>query len=115
MQAYNESSVSLNFTVDRPVGWMSYSLDKSDNITITGNYTLSELSAGVHNVTVYAGDSFGNVGASETIVFSIAETFPMLTLAIVASSIVIIFVVAISILLYLRHRKTANSGQESLT
>ena len=110
MQVYNESSVSLNFTVDRPVSWMSYSLDKSDNTTIAGNYTLSELSAGVHNVTVYAGDSFGCVGTSETIVFSIAETFPMLTLAIVASSVVIIFVVAISILLYRRHRKTVESG-----
>ncbi|MBT0159506.1 hypothetical protein G4O51_05930 [Candidatus Bathyarchaeota archaeon A05DMB-2] len=38
---YNSTSVSLVFTVNKPVVWMGYSLDGWDNITITGNTTLS--------------------------------------------------------------------------
>lgn len=110
MQVYNESSVFLNFTVDRPVSWMSYSLDKSDNTTITGNYTLLELSAGIHNVTVYAGDSFGNVGASETVVFTVIDQYPsMFAIGIIAIGIIV--VAALSLLLLRRHQKTANLKQ----
>ena len=113
MQTYNESSVSLNFTVDRPVSWMSYSLDKSDNTTITGNYTLSELSAGVHNVTVYVGDSFGNVGASETVVFTVVDAFP-LAFAIGIIVIGIIVTAALSLLLLRRNKKTVMSRNVDL-
>jgi len=72
-QIYNESSVSLVFTVNKPASWMGYSLDGQDNVTVTGNATLTGLSSGLHNVTVYAKDAFENTGASETIHFIIAE------------------------------------------
>ena len=72
-QTYNKSSVPLNFTLDRSVSWMGYSFDGADNVTFTGNSTLSELSGGVHNVTVYARDSLGYVGASETVFFTVAS------------------------------------------
>ncbi|MBN1358603.1 hypothetical protein JW988_07535, partial [Candidatus Bathyarchaeota archaeon] len=92
-QTYNGSSVSLNFTVDRPVSWMSYSLDGADNVTVSGNLTLTGLSGGMHNVTVYANDTYGNMGASETIFFTI-EPFPT---ALVIASVITVTVVGIGL------------------
>jgi parallel beta-helix repeat protein len=97
---YPTSSVPLNFTVDRPTSWIGYSLDGSDNVTVTGNTTLSGLSSGVHSLTVYAEDMYGNVGASETIYFRITEPFP--TTLVVAASGASIAVVGAGVLFYLR-------------
>lgn len=104
-QTYNGSSVSLNFTVDRPVSWMGYSLDGADNVTLMGNHTLTGLSSGVHNVTVYASDSFGKIGASETVSFAAAEPFPYVPAAVAALTIVLICAVLI---LHLRKYKRSN-------
>jgi hypothetical protein len=60
----------LNFTVDK-ASQLSFSLDGQLNTTITGNYSLTDLPSGPHNVTVYAWDSAGNVGASENVNFTI--------------------------------------------
>ena len=101
-QAFNESGVSLVFTVNKPVNWMGYSLDGQDNVTVTGNATLSGLTNGLHNVTVYAKDTFGNVGASETVSFSVEVPFPAtLVVAPVASVVVVGAVLAI----YFKKRK----------
>jgi hypothetical protein len=103
-QAYNETSVSLVFTVNKPVVWLGYSLDGQENVTITGNTTISGLASGVHNVTVYAKDAFENTGTSETITFTIAEKpepFP----TIVIASVVLVAVVGIGLLVYLKKRK----------
>jgi hypothetical protein len=62
--------VPLNFTVDK-ASQLSFSLDGQLNTTITGNYSLTDLPSGPHNVTVYAWDSAGNVGASENVNFTI--------------------------------------------
>jgi N-acetylneuraminic acid mutarotase len=105
-QTYNGSSVSLNFTVNRPVSWMGYSLDGADNVTVAGNLTLTGLSGGVHNVTVYAGDSFETVGASETVSFAVAPgSFPYMLVAVAVLTIVLACVVLI---LYLRKYKRFN-------
>ena len=88
-QTYNESSVPLLFTVDKLVNWTGYSLDGKDNVTVAGNFTLSGLSAGVHNITVYARVDNGNIGASETITFTIVtqpEPEPFPTTAVAAAS-----------------------------
>jgi parallel beta-helix repeat protein len=83
-QAYNESSIPLQFTVDEPVTWMGYSLDGNQNVTISGNETLANIPNGFHTVTVYANDTFGNMG-SQTISFTVSapETFPTATVAVV--------------------------------
>jgi parallel beta-helix repeat protein len=52
-QTYNESSVPLVFSVDvvsavKAVNWTGYSLDGKQNVTITGNTTLTGLSSGLH-------------------------------------------------------------------
>ena len=101
-QTYNESSVSLVFTVNKPVNWMGYSVDGGATVTIEGNAILEGLANGVHNVTVYARDAFGNVGASETVSFTVEVPFPViLVVAPVASMAVVGAVVA----LYFRKRK----------
>ena len=78
----------LNFSIPKPVVWTGYSIDGGENITIAGNTTLNGLTTGSHNMTVYAKDTSGNIGASETFKFEIApesilpeasESLPTLT------------------------------------
>ena len=66
------SEVNVEFVVDEPVQQFSYVLDGLANETIEGNFTLNGLSSGTHNLTIYAIDEAGNVGASETIDLAIA-------------------------------------------
>ncbi|MEM2081945.1 MAG: kelch repeat-containing protein [Candidatus Bathyarchaeia archaeon] len=104
-QAYNESSVALTFAVDKPAAWMGYSLDGQDVVAVAGNTTLSELQNGVHNLTVYTTDQYGNTGASETVCFRVEASQPLLILAIgVASAAAIAGVVGY--VLYHRKRRT---------
>jgi hypothetical protein len=93
---YSSSNISLTFTVNKPATWFGYSLDGAENVTIEGNTTFSELALGAHNVTVYARDTFGNVGASQTVTFSVFsppsaffETFPILPLAALIAAIIV--------------------------
>lgn len=62
---YNVSSVPLSFTVNQPAAWMGYSLDGARTVTLSGNQTLTDLADGKHTATVYANDSFGNMGYAE--------------------------------------------------
>jgi len=103
-EAYNASSVDLVFVVNKQASWMGYSLDGQDNVTVTGNTTITELTGGLHNVTVYAKDEFGNIGASEVICFSVAEEpFPAVPVT-VASAATIAVAVAV-LLVYFKKRK----------
>jgi hypothetical protein len=72
----NLLDVTLDLTVNELVSEIRYSLDGQENVTIAGNTTLANLQYGEHNVTVYASDYVGNVGASETIFFTIVEPQP---------------------------------------
>lgn len=103
----------LNFSISKPVVWTGYSFDGGENITIRDNYTLDGLTAGSHNITVYAKDTVGNIGASKTAKFTVA--FPTakseLNNAVVKIVVAIISAVAVTIaglMIYRRHRKTAN-------
>jgi len=110
-KTYTSSNVSLTFTVNKPAVWTGFSLDGQDNITITENTTLSGLSSGLHNVTVYAKDAFENTGTSETITFTIAkepETFPIRLVAaaaIVVAAVVLVAAVGVGLSVYLNKRK----------
>jgi hypothetical protein len=108
-QTYNETSLSLVFTLDKQVNWTGYDLDGKDNVTIAGNTTLTGLGTGNHNVTVYATDEAGNVGASETIHFTVTEQKPEpepfpTTLVITASGASAV-AIGIGVLVYFRRRK----------
>jgi hypothetical protein len=103
---YDASSIQLNFTVDKPIEWIGYCLDSQENVTAVGNSTIADLSDGQHNVTVYADDTFGNKGASQTATFAVAipeVNFPTPTVAAISGTISII-VVGAGILLYLKKR-----------
>jgi hypothetical protein len=106
--------LSLNFSIAKPVDWTGYSLDGRKNITIAGNTTLNGLTTGVHNITVYAKDPSGNIGASETLKFEVspesilAEASGFLpTLTVAAVSIVALVSVAAGLLVY--HKKHKGS------
>jgi hypothetical protein len=101
---YTSSNVSLAFTVNKPAMWLGYSLDGQDNVTVTGNVTISGLSSGLHNVTVYAEDEFGNRGASETVFFTIAEPEPFPVVPVAAASAASLAVVGVALLAYFRRR-----------
>ncbi len=99
---YDPANVALNFVVNKQASSISYSLDGENNMTITENNTLASLPSGLHNITVYAEDMFGNIGASETISFTITVPFP--TAPIVAVS-TLATVVCACIILYVWKKK----------
>jgi hypothetical protein len=68
---YNTTSFPLNFTIDRPTSWMGYSLDNKENATLLGNYTLKGLTDGSHSIVVFANDTVGNIGKSNTVFFTV--------------------------------------------
>ena len=98
-KTYSQDNLSLNFTVDQPISWMGYCLDEQVNVTTTGNFALSELASGSHTLTIYANDTVGNMGTSETISFSVRDSFPT---TIVLASIVTISVVTIGLFVYFK-------------
>jgi hypothetical protein len=104
-QRYNDSSVSLIYSANKPVNWTTFSLDGKENVTLSGNTTLTGLTNGFHNITVYAQDTFGNIGASQNISFTVAkpepESFPIVPVA--AVSIVAVALVVAGLLVY--HKK----------
>jgi hypothetical protein len=96
------ADVSLNFTVDKQTSWLGYSLDGQENVTVTGNTTLTGLASGLHNVTVYAKGAFENNGTSETIYFTIAEPFP--TVPVAAASAASVAAVTVGLIIYFKKR-----------
>jgi N-acetylneuraminic acid mutarotase len=107
-QTYNESSVPLVFTVNKQISCMGYCLDGAQNVTITGNVTIANVTNGLHSITVYANDTFGNMGVSETMHFSVEvpevpEPFP--TLLLVAASGASIALVGMGLVVYFKKRK----------
>jgi hypothetical protein len=101
-KTYSAVSIPLNFITNEPISQATYSLDGQENVTIAGNTTLTELSKGDHNVKVYAKDEAGNVGASETIWFSVAEPFPFMPVAVAS---IIVVLVGEGLLVYFKKRK----------
>jgi hypothetical protein len=104
-KAYNTSDVPLDFTVNEAFSQVSYSLDEQENITAAGNMTLTQLSDGAHNVTVYATDEAGNMGASETVTFTVAVSEPFPTVPVAVASVASIAVVIAGLLVYFKKRK----------
>ncbi|MDH5266623.1 MAG: hypothetical protein OEZ18_00570 [Candidatus Bathyarchaeota archaeon] len=102
-QTYGTEAL-LDFEVDESTSRVAYSLDGRENVTVAGSTLLSGLSEGGHSVTVYAWDTAGNVGASETITFTVAVAEPFPTTWIVAA-IVLIAVVGAALLVYFRRIK----------
>ncbi|MCZ2855639.1 MAG: PKD domain-containing protein [Candidatus Bathyarchaeota archaeon] len=69
------TGISLTFTLDEPAAWIGYSINGQANVTLTGNATLPTLPDGWHHVTIYANDTFGNMGTN-TVSFTVDTTAP---------------------------------------
>jgi parallel beta-helix repeat protein len=72
------ASIPLTFTVDETTTWIGYSLNGQANVTITENTTLPTLPDGWHHLTIYANDTFGNMGFA-TVYFTVDTTKPDIT------------------------------------
>ena len=113
---YDKSNIPLDFTVNKATSRISYVLDGQSNVTINGNTTLSDLSNGLHNITVYAWDLAGNVGSSETVALTVAEpeSSPIVpftvakpkpfSIVLVVASIATVAMVSIGLLVYFKKR-----------
>jgi len=103
-RTYTVNCVSLNFTVNEVTTWIGYSLDGQKNITITENtLNVAELSDGSHSLIVYANDTTGDTGKSETIFFTI-DTFS--TICIIGIILTIALVGAAFLAYFLKIKKT---------
>jgi hypothetical protein len=109
-KTYGPTNVQLAFTVDEKVSWTGYSLDSQANITVSGNATLPELSYGPHNLTVYAKDTVGHIGASETIHFTITQQEPLPTTWIVIAIVIIAVGGVILLVYFVKVKKTARKS-----
>jgi hypothetical protein len=78
-KTYPINDVPLTFTVSELTSWIGYSLNSQKNVTITGNRTLTSLQDGSYYVIVYANDTAGNMGASDTVHFAVDTTPPNIT------------------------------------
>jgi hypothetical protein len=109
---FNTSTIQFDFAVDKPVSQIEYSLDCRVNVTVIGNTTLTGLTNGSHNVTVYATDEAGNTGTSETILFNVevSEAFPVLPLAL--ALVVIRIAAGAGLLLYFRKHIRGGTNHE---
>jgi len=105
-KTYDTSNVPLNFIVNEPASQFSYILDGQENIITNGNTTLTGLSNGLHTVTVYAWDMAGNIGTSETVIFTIAkpEPEPFPTTMVIAPIASVAFV-GVGLMVYFKKRK----------
>ncbi len=108
-RTYDSGDIPLDFAVSEP-GKVSYFLDNEDNVTISGNTTLTGLAPGLHNLTVCVTDKAENIGASETIQFTIAKTelrpsepFPSVLMII---AFIAVIIAACACFLLLAQRKT---------
>jgi hypothetical protein len=81
---------------------MGYCLDGQASVTVAENFTLTELPSGSHTLTLYANDTVGNMGAAETINFSIAAPFP--TVVATAALVLVAGIIAL-LLVYFKKRK----------
>jgi hypothetical protein len=109
-RTYYTADIQLNLTVTEPDLWMRYNLDNENITEISGNTTITGLSLGLHNLTVYATDDAGNTAFSQTIHFEVQEPFP----TVLAVFSVALVVVGVGLLVYFRKRKPkAETGDAS--
>ncbi len=98
---YYESDLPLDLVTNETVTQVTYTLDGQESVTVAGNATLSGLNVGLHKVTVYARDAAGNIGASETVSFTVSEPEPP---AEPVGVVAVITVAAAGLLLFRRKR-----------
>jgi hypothetical protein len=110
-EVFNQTSIPLNFTINKPSSWIAYSLDNDTQKTITTNTTLAA-NAGDHTLTVYANDTYGNSGQSEmahfTVLINPIES-PTDDLALLALAILVIAAVVAAFVVIKRKQKPSET------
>ena len=76
------ANVTLAFTVNRGTQWIGYSLDNDANVTIKTETKLLLLFEGAHKITIYANDTLGNMGSSNTVFFSVDRLPPTIEITL---------------------------------
>lgn len=105
-KTYSQKDLPLNFTTDQSTSWMGYSLDGKENVTIAGNTTLASLTNGPHTFIVYANDTVGNTGASQTVNFDVSLLSSLSSLSyVIVGTASIIAAVTVILLLRMKARK----------
>ena len=115
-QTYTTSQIPLNFSISEPTDSITYSLDQYPSQIIYENTTLSNLAVGTHSLTIYANDTIGRLGSSQTVYFTIAQdtetqistektsqTFPTTSLAIISACSIVFTGIAIAVI-YVKRR-----------
>jgi hypothetical protein len=92
MHTSTRASIRLEFSSNAPLSRMFYSLDSEGVTEVAGNTTITGLSLGSHDLTVYGTNDAGNAGVSQTVSFTIKEAAPVSLVVLAAVSIA--FVVA---------------------
>jgi hypothetical protein len=127
-QVFKSMGVPLVFNVNDSPSMLEFSLDNlatkqsESDIVLEGNTTLIDFANGIaltnghYRLTIYAEDSFGNIGKSEPINFTISEPepthpFPTATVAVISVVVVAIVCIGLAVLFYRRHRKTTKLTQ----
>jgi hypothetical protein len=108
-----KNDLELNCTIDEPFSWIAYCLDNQANVTIltnpqydyafdkTSNGTiqvstnLTNITEGSHSLTIYAKDTAGNTGISQTVTFTVIRLEPYIIIAVVSTGIAAIIVLLV--------------------
>jgi hypothetical protein len=103
---FTNSTVPLVFFVDKAVSWAGYSLDGQPTLSIDGNTSIANVTNGVHSLTLYVNDTYGNYATPQTISFTVAvpNPFPVWVFAVVTGSLAVVIAV-VGIAVYVRRRR----------
>ncbi len=108
---YFKKDLELACTINEPFSWIAYSLDNQANVTIKTANTidnrtneiqqaktnLTDLTEGSHSITIYVNDTAGNIGASQTITFTVDKPEPysasIIIVAVVAGAVAVVLLI----------------------
>ena len=108
-QIYTTIDLMLTFTLNETATWTGYSLDGQETVPTTENISLTNLTYGPHTIIVYTKDAYGNMGASETLHFTVEAPFPTVWTAAISA---IIVCGAVALLLHLKRSSKAKKPQQ---
>ena len=74
-------NVQIDYRINKAVSWVVFSIDNKANITLTKNsYILDDLPDGQHSIILFAKDSLGNTGVSQTVYFTVDNVAPSIVI-----------------------------------
>jgi hypothetical protein len=109
-KTFNNGNIKLDFTANKRLSKVIYSLDDQQNQTTDTNspLNLNNLPNGEHKVTIFGQDENGLIGNPSTVYFSV-DVFPTLYVAAIFSLVLVIILVAAGLLIY--HKKNTKATQ----